>query len=66
MDRANLSQLQALRPEARGAHVGLFLEYASLDDHEVPDPYYGGVEDFERVLDLCEQGARGLLAKLSH
>ena len=32
---------------------------------EVPDPYYGGIEDFERVLDLCESGARGLLRKLA-
>ena len=31
---------------------------------EVPDPYYGGVEDFERVLDLCESASRGLLRKL--
>ena len=30
---------------------------------EVPDPYYGGIEDFERVLDLCEAAARGLLAR---
>ena len=31
---------------------------------EVPDPYYGGIEEFERVLDLCEAAARGLLASL--
>ena len=30
-----------------------------------PDPYHGGVEDFERVLDLCEIGARGLLRALA-
>ena len=65
MDRGNLGQMQALRPQARGAEVGLFLEYAKLDDDEVPDPYYGGVEDFERVLDLCEAGARGLLTRLA-
>jgi protein-tyrosine phosphatase len=28
----------------------------------VPDPYYGGPEDFERVLDLIEDGVEGLLA----
>jgi len=65
MDRGNLGQMQALRPEACGAQVGLFLEYAKLDRDEVPDPYYGGVEDFEHVLDLCEAGARGLLARLA-
>lgn len=65
MDRANLDQVQVLRPEPGGAQVGLFLEYASLDQDEVPDPYYGGVEDFEHVLDLCEAGARGLLTRLA-
>ena len=65
MDRANLVQMQALRPEARGAQVSLFLEYAQLECDEVPDPYYGGIEDFERVLDLCETGARALLTRLA-
>jgi protein-tyrosine phosphatase len=32
---------------------------------EVPDPYYGGIKDFERVLDLCEVAARGLLKRLT-
>src|SRR5215510_216471 len=50
MDRGNLAQMQALRPEARGAQVALFLNYAQLAQDEVPDPYYGGVEDFEHVL----------------
>jgi protein-tyrosine phosphatase len=30
----------------------------------VPDPYYGGVTGFERVLDLIEQASRGLLADI--
>ena len=41
----------------------LFLEYASgLDTRDIPDPYYGNPQGFERVLDLCEAGARGLIA----
>ena len=32
-----------------------------LEALEVPDPYYGAPEDFERVLDLAERGAAGLL-----
>jgi protein-tyrosine phosphatase len=44
----------------------LFLEYApGCGSDEVPDPYYGGQEEFERVLDLCEAGARGLLRTLA-
>jgi len=31
---------------------------------EVPDPYYGGAGEFEQVLDLVEQAARGLLEHL--
>jgi protein-tyrosine phosphatase len=63
MDRANLGELE--RAGARGrAHVGLFLAFTPGLGDEVPDPYYGGAGDFERVLDLCEAGARGLLARL--
>ncbi|MDR1967404.1 MAG: low molecular weight phosphotyrosine protein phosphatase, partial [Burkholderiaceae bacterium] len=32
--------------------------------HEVPDPYYGGADGFERVLDLIEHACAGLLAEL--
>jgi protein-tyrosine phosphatase len=65
MDRANLAELNDRRPRGATARVGLFLEYApETGFSEVPDPYYGGVEDFERVLDLCEAGARGMLASL--
>ena len=65
MDHANLAELERLRPEGAAARLALFLEFApEAKVLDVPDPYYGGVEDFERVLDLCEVGARGLLARL--
>jgi len=65
MDRANLEGLEQVRPKGASAHVSLFLEFSpDASALEVPDPYYGGVEDFERVLDLCESGARGLLNRL--
>ena len=66
MDRANLGELESLGGGTSKVHVGLFMEFApELALDEVPDPYYGGIEDFERVLDLCESGARGLLRKLA-
>jgi len=66
MDRANLAELERQRPATASAQLGLFLDYAPDSGfEEVPDPYYGGVEDFERVLDLCEAGAHGLLLKLA-
>jgi len=67
MDRANLAELERLRPRTLIPEFGLFLDFAPDSGFtEVPDPYYGGVEDFERVVDLCEAGARGLLQKLSN
>jgi protein-tyrosine phosphatase len=30
----------------------------------VPDPYYGGAQGFEQVLDLLEEAAQGLLQSL--
>lgn len=64
MDRANLAELERIGARGR-AHVGLFMAFAPGGDTEVPDPYYGGAADFERVLDLCEAGARGLLGSFT-
>ncbi|MDO8312750.1 MAG: low molecular weight protein-tyrosine-phosphatase [Sideroxyarcus sp.] len=62
MDEANLAILEGLRPREAQSHLGLFLEFAEHhDEREVPDPYYGGVHGFERVLDLVEDAAEGLL-----
>ena len=65
MDRDNLRELQAMLPEHSRARVRLFLEYApELGRLDVPDPYYGGPNGFEEVLDLVESAARALLAYL--
>jgi protein-tyrosine phosphatase len=62
MDSDNLRRLQALRPKDSRAQLRLLLEYApKVGLLDVPDPYYGGAGGFERVLDLVEQGGRGLL-----
>jgi protein-tyrosine phosphatase len=66
MDRQNLEQLRNLCQESTGqSRTRLLLEFAPhLPEREVPDPYYGGISGFERVLDLVEEAARGLLAHL--
>jgi len=66
MDHANLAELETRRPTDASARLALFLEFApEAATLEVPDPYYGGTEDFEHVLDLCESAARGLLKRLA-
>lgn len=65
MDEANLSILQRLRPREAQGHLGLFLEFAQRHtEREVPDPYYGGADGFEKVLDLVEDAAHGLLTHI--
>jgi protein-tyrosine phosphatase len=62
MDMDNLRVLHGLRPGDYTGYLGLFLDFnPGLGVLEVPDPYYGAPEDFERVLDLAERGAAGLL-----
>ena len=66
MDRENLSLLQRACPDEHRHKLGLFLECAeNRDEDEVPDPYYGGEDGFEHVLDLIEDAARGLIAQMS-
>lgn len=64
MDRDNLLALEARCPPDCRAHIGLFLDFAGYENQAVPDPYFGGKEGFEEVLDLVEAGAEGLVAEL--
>tara|TARA_Y100001934_G_scaffold228561_1_gene275005 strand:- start:73 stop:546 length:474 start_codon:yes stop_codon:yes gene_type:complete len=65
MDNANLADLQAMQPEDVTVTLGRFLDYShEAATREVPDPYYGGEDGFDRVLDLIEGGAEGLLDAL--
>ncbi len=66
MDRSNLSHLHQLCPEEHRHKVRLFLEFSrGFAEREVPDPYYGGPQGFEHVLDLVEDASRGLLEVLA-
>ena len=68
MDRENLLIVEALDDgieEERRAQVNLFSHY--LDDSwptDVPDPYYGGADGFEYVLDMIEAGCPAILTAL--
>ncbi len=63
MDEANYRTVAAL---CRGrAEVRPFLDFAAgSPETEVPDPFYGGPEGFEHVLDLVEAASEGLLADI--
>jgi protein-tyrosine phosphatase len=67
MDRQNLRDIREFAPHPTDmVKVRLFCDYVSdRPETEVPDPYYGGADGFETVLDLAENGARGLLKALS-
>ncbi len=63
-DQDNLQDLQRLCPAEHQHKLRLLLSYADVLEQEVPDPYYGGDQGFERVLDLIESACEGLLAQL--
>lgn len=66
MDLSNHSNLLDLAPPNRECDIRLFLDFAGGDVRETPDPYYGGEDGFERVLDLLELGAEGFLDHLEN
>lgn len=62
MDDANYRDAERIRPEDARAELLRFLDFApQFDEHEVPDPYYGGGDGFVHVMDLVEAAADGLL-----
>lgn len=63
-DKANLADLLDLCPDEHRGKVSLLLSHADCEHDEVPDPYYGGTDGFELVLDLIEQACEAILKKL--
>ena len=65
MDRQNRQDLLALAGTAEERDkVRMLTDFCRDHDHDaVPDPYYGGIEGFELVADLIEDGTRGLLTQ---
>lgn len=69
MDRDNLVNLRRLAPDEQAARKARLLREfdpgsAGAPDLDVPDPYYGGADGFDHVLDLVEAACTGLLARL--
>jgi protein-tyrosine phosphatase len=65
MDDDNVRELQRLAPRDHHERIRLIMEYApQAAQRAVPDPYYGGGQGFEKVLDLLEEAADGLIDAL--
>jgi len=65
MDRDHQELLAEFAPPTATNKIHLFMEFGRRSERdEVPDPYYGGPEGFELVLDLVEDAAEGLLETL--
>jgi protein-tyrosine phosphatase len=66
LDRKNAADLRILAPDDAAADkVRLLREYdATAEDHDVPDPYYGGPDGFADTFDIIERAIEGLLAEI--
>ena len=65
MDQRNQEFLLDQSPSRYHERIKLFLEFApQLGVTDIPDPYYGGANGFELVLDLVEDASRGLIEHL--
>ena len=66
MDRMNLRALERMAPGETHDKIAMFLPWAGLaEPHDLPDPYYGQIEDFDLVVTLAERGVDGLIQRLA-
>jgi len=65
MDPLNVAVMQEVCPPEQHSKIRLLLEFApGVEREDVPDPYYGGSNGFEYVLDLAEEASAGLIEHL--
>ena len=64
-DKANLRELRARCPSRYQSKLALMLSFLDDGEREVPDPYYGGDDGFELVLDLLESSCDKLLQRIA-
>lgn len=65
MDRENMANLAKICPPKELHKLKLFMEFSkNFSEREVPDPYYGGKQGFENVLNMIEDASTGLLKEI--
>jgi protein-tyrosine phosphatase len=64
MDRRNLMDVRAKAPPHAVGRIRLLMEFAGKPGVEVPDPYYGTAQDFDRIFDMLQEGTEGLTKHL--
>ena len=66
MDRSNRNALMRMAPAHYSEKIKLFLTYApNLSVQEVPDPFFGDMDNFDYVCQLVDAACRGLLVSLT-
>ncbi|WP_305804095.1 low molecular weight protein-tyrosine-phosphatase [Stenotrophomonas sp. YIM B06876] len=64
-DQANLQDASKLAGAAGGERLALWLPWAGIDgDGSIPDPYYGGPEDFEQTWTLVDAAAQATVRRM--
>ncbi|MEM9469628.1 MAG: low molecular weight protein-tyrosine-phosphatase [Pseudomonadota bacterium] len=67
MDRGHYSHLEKLQPQGGLAEIKLFSDYlTNYNTSDIPDPYYGGDEGFDIVLDMVEEGCDAMLKSITN
>ncbi|RTL98596.1 MAG: low molecular weight phosphotyrosine protein phosphatase [Hyphomicrobiales bacterium] len=64
MDRANVRDLKALASPAARGRVHLYLDFATGNAADVPDPYYDGAEAFASVYRMIREASEALAKRL--
>ena len=70
MDHTHQHTMYGMRPkgeEYQKAKLYMFLDFAEdIENKDIPDPYYGGLEGFKKVFNLIEVGSEHLLKHICH
>jgi protein-tyrosine phosphatase len=65
MDASNLHELRRIAPAGAEHKARALRDWDPAGSGDVPDPYYGGANGFDEVLDIVERSCRALLADVA-